>query len=405
VYAHRLVSAVHSIRSFDSGSFGASYTGTQVGTGYAAPDTGEYWCFAKWGNLLFAVQDNVDPQVLDWSSAGSFSALSGSPPRATGVYPIHDFVFLAGLATNRRKIRWSGINDHTFWTVGTNLCDEQEFPDGGDVCGIAGGMSGYVIQKQAIRAYQFLPGDTTRIFEFSKVEGAPGCVGLQAWAAANQSIYYISEEGFCSIGPQGFRRIGAHRVDREFLSSAVNLDRSIAVADPFRPHILFCLSFGGNPLIYDYHLDRWSRRPANWHVPVVHLEGTGGAAQMAVVNNSNGDLVHLNGSNMQATLVTPPIEIFQTGANAGKRADIKRIRPLVDGSAGSIASVNADHMETLQDNFATAQSFNQEANGWFTFGTTQTSGAYHQFRLGTAGVNNTTFLKGLQVEAQPAGEV
>ena len=45
---------------------------------------------------------------------------------------------------NKRMIIWSAINDITGWTVGTQLCDMQEFPDGGPVQGMAGGEIGYV---------------------------------------------------------------------------------------------------------------------------------------------------------------------------------------------------------------------------------------------------------------------
>ena len=57
-----------------------------------------------------------------------------------------------------RKVRNSGINDATSWTLGVSLCDEQEFPDGGRITGIAGGEFGYVVQEKSVRQMIFQPG-------------------------------------------------------------------------------------------------------------------------------------------------------------------------------------------------------------------------------------------------------
>lgn len=400
VYQHQLVSATHSIRSYDSASFATNYTGTEVGTGFAAPDSGEYWRFAKFGNFLIAVQDNVDPQVLNWSSAGSFGALSGSPPRASGVFAIEDFVFLTGLASNRRKLQWSAIGDHTGWTVGTNLSDEQEFPDGGDICGISGGKSGFVIQKQAIRTYQFLPGDTTTIFEFSKVQAAPGCTSLFGWAAAGGSIFYYSEEGFYSIGPGGLRAIGAGRVDRYMLSKVTNPAAIIAFADPYNSRIHFWINVSGTAaLVYDWQLDKWSEHSLGFTFPVDHIEGTGGGAQMVLGSGgNNGSLHHLNGDAVSADITTSEIQIFQKD---GMRANIRGTRPLIDGS---VSSVQVFRKEKLKDSQGSANSSTEETNGWFRYGSSQTSGAFHQFTITTLAGNTSTYHKGLQVDATPDGE-
>jgi hypothetical protein len=103
------------------------------------------WRFAKYGIYLIAVSGTETPQVIDIDSGTNFAALGGTPPTAYDVQTVGDFVVMIGLASNRRKIRWSAINDHTGWTVGTNLCDEQEFPDGHFVNGMAGDKSGYVL--------------------------------------------------------------------------------------------------------------------------------------------------------------------------------------------------------------------------------------------------------------------
>lgn len=404
VYVAQTVGATVSIRSFDSASFGESYTGTEVGTGYTGPDSNERFRFAKFGNFLITVNDNDNPQVLNWSSAGSFSALGGSPPKACGVFAIHDFVFLTGLASNRRKLQWSAINDHTGWTVGTNLSDEQEFPDGGDICGIAGGMSGFVIQKQSIRTYQFLPGDTQNIFSFSKLEGIPGCINLDAWCFANQTLFYLSEEGFCALGPQGFRRIGAHRVDiTTKAATAGTAIQTIAIADPFRPFVWFFHPSNPNTrFVYDYHLDRWGLISGISVDDIVdHIEATGGSAQMFIKTAGQEGIYAQDGSRLAASAQTPDLQIFSSGPNAGQRAQIQRIRPIINGA---IASVSVSHKESLDDSYVTVTSTTQESNGWFTFGSSQTSGVYHSLGVTTAAGNSMTYLRGLEVDVIPAGD-
>src|SRR4030095_6351753 len=116
------------------------------------------------------------------------------------------FLCLSGLQTagvpgtgsyrNNRMIIWSGVNDEGIWTPGTNLCDLQEFPDGGPVMGVDGGEIGYVLQQSAIRALQFLPGDTTFIFNFSRVLHERGCISKYGFTCIGNTLYFLSEDGF-----------------------------------------------------------------------------------------------------------------------------------------------------------------------------------------------------------------
>jgi len=136
----------------------------------------DLWMFEQSGTKLVAVNVNDKPQVIDIDSGTHFADLAGSPPRATNVKQVGDFLFLSGLsgttgtapaAVNNRCIVWSGVNDITMFNPGTNLCDMQEFPDGGPVQGVAGNEVGYVVQERQVMTMQFLPGDTTYIFNFS----------------------------------------------------------------------------------------------------------------------------------------------------------------------------------------------------------------------------------------------
>lgn len=83
-----------------------------IGSGYSASDR---WRFAMFGNDVIATDFDDVVQVAS-GAAGTFGALSGSPPRARIVVTTNNFVFL--LNTNVQGNQWhcSGIGDATSWT-------------------------------------------------------------------------------------------------------------------------------------------------------------------------------------------------------------------------------------------------------------------------------------------------
>lgn len=382
------------LRRIDSSNLNSA---TTIATS-TQPTAPALWRFAKFGTKLIAVHSGVDPLYEDWTAAAAaMSTLGGSPPRASGVFTAGDFVFLTGLASNGRKLQWSAINNPEGWTVGTNLSDEQEFPDGDDIFGITGDKSGYVVQQNAIRTFQFLPGDTTTIFEFNKVPDVPGCAGRNAWATVGQSIFYYSEEGFCSLGPGGFRRIGAHRVDSYFKAKTQNIRYVKAVPDPYSPRIYFSYDEGigtaSGSLVYDWLLDKWSEMltvPSFWFN---HIEATGGGAQIAF---TGGSISNLTGQQNGASITTAVTELIK-----GSRAIATEARPEV---FGNISNVQVHVGEKIKDVTNVATITTQGANGRFSL---NQSGNYHAFTISptaTSAANNTKYLLGLWVWASPAGE-
>lgn len=388
------------IKRADSSDFGATLTTIATST---TPTNPALWRFAKFGTKLIAAHAGVDALYEDWTAAAAgMSTLGGSPPRATGVFTVGDFVFLTGLNSNKRKLQWSAINNAEGWTVGTGLSDEQEFPDGGDILGISGDKSGYIIQQNAIRTFQFLPGDTTTIFEFSKAQDIPGCAGLNAWAIANQTVYYYSDEGFCSIGPSGFKRIGAFRVDEYFKAKSSNITYLRAVSDPYGPRIFFAydITADGNSdgvLVYDWMLDRWSENSApDIYFWFHHLDATGGGAPF--VFDSSGNSKKLDGVATNANLKTCLLEIFQ---KTGERAIINSLRPVV---YGTVNSASATGQETIDGSATTSTSSAEGGNGRFSV---NVSGVYNTVSMlasPASAADITKFLFGMQVWAAPAGE-
>ena len=187
-----------------------------VGGAYSVP-IGEMWAFEQSGTKLVAVNVNDNPQVIDIDSGTNFANLAGSPPKAGHVKQIGDFLFLSRLTTaglyNNRVIIWSAINDITGWTVGTNLCDMQEMPDGGPVQGIAGSEIGYIVQDRTIRSLQFLPGDVTFIFNISRIINDRGSISKYGFTSIGNVLYFLAEDGFYSISGQQVTPIGADKVN------------------------------------------------------------------------------------------------------------------------------------------------------------------------------------------------
>lgn len=384
------------IRRIDSSALNTATT-IATSTQPTAPAT---WRFAKFGTKLIAAHAAVAPLYEDWTSApAGMSTLGGSPPQASGVFTVGDFVFLTGLNSNKRKLQWSAINDAEGWTVGTGLSDEQEFPDGGDIFGIYGDKNGFVIQQNAIRSFQFLPGDTATIFQFSKVMDVPGCAGPNAWTTAGQTVYYYSEEGFCSIGPGGFKRIGSHRVDATFKAlhtTIANIAYVRAVADPYGPRIFFSHDVNADgisagALIYDWMLDRWSEAGNQFGFWFNHLDATGGGAQ---IGNSSSALFSLSGANTGSTITTAVAELIP-----GQRALVKELRPVVSGVISSAATAATEVISG--GGTTTSSSSTQNTNGRFSV---LASGGYHAFTVAASSADTSKYLKGIQVWASPAGE-
>lgn len=239
---------------------------TRLSGGSYAVATDDYWSFTQFGSKLLATNIADNLQVIDVDTgAANFSDCAGSPPRARYVTVVGDFAVLASLSTGDRQVINSAINDSTGWSIGTNLCDEQEFADGGRVTGIAGGEYGRVVQEKSIRRMIFQPG-SDQAFRFERVENEHGAAAGYSLAATANTIYYLANDGFYSFNDNGLNPIGAQRVNAWFRA---NCDSSryfavISFTDPFAPRIgwAFYNSAGSanfdRVIFYDWQLDKWT---------------------------------------------------------------------------------------------------------------------------------------------------
>lgn len=395
---------------------------------------GEAWKFAQFGTFLIAVQGNDSPQVIDIDvnpATNKFADLAGSPPRAKSVAVVGDFVVLGPLASNSRKLQWSGINDHTSWTIGTNLSDEQELPDGGAITGIVGRENGAVIlQEFKIRSMGFQPG-SDYVFSFdTTLEDQRGAVGLSAWAVRGSDIFFWAEDGLCVLGQTGVVQIGKNRVDAYVRNHvpANLLGQVLCVADPVNARILWALpnSSAGGPTSYsavigfDYSLNRWFmfRESADWWGSLASAGATleslsfdleegraysfdsaayaGGRPLLAAIS-MNHRLAFAEGKALSATLKTVEAHLVP-----GQRAYVSEAYPIGDftGSAGTEV-LWVSTRENLRAARSTSLPKYLERTGKFSL---HSSGRTHQFMMQIPAGATWQHVSSLAVEAQPDGD-
>jgi len=406
-----------------------------VGGAYHVAD-GDLWMWEQSGQHLVAVNINDNPQVIDIDAGTSFADLAGSPPRATNVKQIGDFLFLSGLLSGggftNRTIIWSAINDITGWIVGTNLCDMQEMPDGGPVQGVAGGEIGYVLQDRAVRTLQFLPGDTSLIFSFSRVLDDRGCVSKYGFDTIGNVLYFVSEDGFYSMTGQQVTPIGQDKVNEWFLANSDVTRRNVVhcIAGVNKPRVAWVYhSFDGSPMydrqiLFDWSNSRWARATVSaWVWGLLSSTGldldttgsepgdalldstapsldsfsyVGGRPQIGAIN-PGGFLSALTGPNLPATMETAEVHL-----SPGMRSFVSDAYPLDDVRDDAAGTVAAGTRERLQDVLVWESPVMIEITGSAAL---YSSSRLHRFRRYIPAASVWTHAQGVVIEAQQDGTV
>lgn len=225
------------------------------------------WTFAQFGGLVIATQANDNVQVYDLSSVSAFDDLGGSPPDAAYVSVVNGFVVLSGLASEPYRIQWSGLNDATEWTSGTNSSDYQDLPDGGIVRPVLGGEFGIILQDGAIRRMTFSPGSEA-IFDIQSLAKDIGVLAPYSACNAGERAFFLTQKGFMQTDGSGtLTPIGEEKVNRTFFADydPSSLQYVIAAADPKAHVVLWSYRTSGSSiegfdrvLAYNYLLQRWA---------------------------------------------------------------------------------------------------------------------------------------------------
>lgn len=221
------------------------------------------WTFTVFGTKLL-IHNIADPiQVYDIETGSDCVNLAGSPPQAKFSWVSGDFLVLGYLAgtMGEKKIRWSGVNDIEFWTIGEKGADEQVLPEGEEVMGGFGEQNGfYVVNRSAMHFFVFSP-SSGYTFTRQTINPKQGAISAGSIVSIGPGMFfYLSEDGFFSGAAR--KPIGAERVDKWFLSQVdmTYLGGVQGSADPYEKIIWWKYRRPDGTfrrLGYDWQLDRW----------------------------------------------------------------------------------------------------------------------------------------------------
>lgn len=320
----------------------------------------ERWRFTQFGDLVIAVNVNDNPQVYDIGVSATFDNLAGSPPRARHVRVWGDFVALIGLSGFENRVHWSGLDDPTMWTPGTNNCDFQDFPDGGDCHDSNDATNPIVFQNSAIRFGTFIPG-SVEVFTFQKIHDKRGAVAPYAVASRGSNVFFVDNGKFNQISTDGsIKEIGLEKVDRTVFSQIKGTDifAIIGEVDPFFNRVYFACRYTSTStaydrlIVYDWAIEDFVQVTNSTNILFPLASGTvgytlegldavsssldalpfsldsrvwqGGAPVMAAID-ADFKLGFYSGTNAEATLTTQ-----EMGDTAGMMSRITETMPIID---------------------------------------------------------------------------
>ncbi len=239
----------------------------------------EKWGFINWGDNVIASKFGDTPQIMSLGST-TFADLGGSPPQGRTITTIRDFVVLGntwdstdGNITNR--VRWSGFNDETEWTIGTNQSDSQDLEGrGGAIQRVTGGEVGIVFQERSKWLMSYV--GTPTVFSFAEIEPGLGTPAGGSVVQHGVDIYYLGNDGFYVLKQNtSSLPIGAGKVDSWFFSNLneAYIDNINAAIDPEQGLILWAYpsidsTTGANDSIitYSFKTGKWTTRAEDTQV-------------------------------------------------------------------------------------------------------------------------------------------
>ena len=346
---------------------------TRASGGDYSVQSDDMWDMTQYGNRIIAVNGTDAVQYYDIGTSTDIAALAGSPPVARFCWTALEFVVLGRLASKLNTIQWSAIGDTEGWTVGVDLSDEQEFPDGGRVMGgSAIGTSMTVFCETQIHVGTFV--GTGDIWKFRPISVDRGCAAegsIASWQGVN---FFLAYDGFYMVAGESIIPIGTQKVDSYFWNN-VNQDylyRIVAVVDPVRKLYIVAYpstdSTDGTPdtlLFYNFDIKRWSRASVSLdylyrartnvgytldNLPYSNLDTmpisldsnllSGSPKEVLAAFYTDKKLAFFNGANLEASVDTIEGQLIP-----GRKAKVRSIRPHVTGGTPTITIGGRNRIE------------------------------------------------------------
>lgn len=325
------------------------------------------WAFTKFGNFVIAVATGEPPQIFEVGVSATFTNLTGSPPEASRIATVRDFVVLGDLSTGAGRLQWSGFNNATLWTP--SRATQSDFQDirgrAGRIQAIVPGSYGVVFLEHSIYRMDYSGPPIT--FTISEVEPNRGTPAPNSVTWTGRQIYYYSHDGFyVTDGVGQSRPIGVNRVDRWFRDEAAPTELGTMRGAVDRRNRLVMWAFkavAGAPsndrlIIYNWGTDRWSYAVIDTQlisdtvssglnldqldnvltqgidITSISVDSTafqGGALDFAAFDNTNR-FSSFAGNALDAVLDTKEI-----GDSNGGNVNVNAVRPLVDGNNPTVS--------------------------------------------------------------------
>lgn len=402
---------------------------SSVSGGYTMSGS-EFWRFVQFGDkVLVAGSANNNIQKYQLGVDSAFSNLAGSPPKADFIAVVRDQVWVASIDEGSGKIpyrtRWSGINDETSWTTGTDQSDFQDIfgGDAGAITGLVGGEFATILMERGIAVAQYV--GSPLIYQIDLVETSRGCKYSGSVANVGKQTFYISDDGFFSFDGRGSKPIGAEKVNRWWLNDmdSSKVDKMSAAVDPVNQIVGWSYvsndSTDGNPdkiIIYNYVLDKWSLiKTSNELIAPFFTTGLTTEGLDNVTSNMDSltgalDIIYSGGSFVFGGAYDKKIHAF-TGAvkdatiitgefplAKGKHTVVTRTVPAfeISGTGSVEVSVGARDRQDDALVYGTPAALTNEG-----FCEHRTQGRFHRFKIELDGNWQKVF--GLDIEGRPLG--
>jgi hypothetical protein len=396
------------------------------GGGYSLTDS-ERWRFVQFGTSVIVaggVAETLQEFTLGTDSA--FADLGGTPPKADFIAVVRDQVWTANIDEGSGRVpfrvRWSGINNSTQWTVGTDQADFQDIPDAGAITGLVGGEYATILMEKAIVRASYV--GTPLIYQIDKVETARGCTFSGSVSHIGNTVFFLNEDGFYAFDGTKSVPIGAEKVNKFFFKdfNSSQSDKMTSAVDPTNQIVVWSYVSNSNQsgatpdrlLIYNYAIQRWSI--ANVSVDLIAPFFTAGYTLEALDNlasnldslpaplDSNlykggaflfGGSVDKKITSFTGQPLSATIETSEFALNKGKHSLVTRSVPYFKNGSVTV-QVGARDRQDNDVTFSTANSLTDEG-----FVQHRSQGRFHRIRMNITGFWD--FAQGFDIEGQPLG--
>jgi hypothetical protein len=365
-------------------------------------------------------------QEFTLGTDSAFADLGGTPPKADFIAVVRDQVWTANIDEGSGRVpfrvRWSGINNSTQWTVGTDQADFQDIPDAGAITGLVGGEYATILMEKAIVRASYV--GTPLIYQIDKVETARGCTFSGSVSHIGNTVFFLNEDGFYAFDGTKSVPIGAEKVNKFFFKdfNSSQSDKMTSAVDPTNQIVVWSYVSNSNQsgatpdrlLIYNYAIQRWSI--ANVSVDLIAPFFTAGYTLEALDNlasnldslpaplDSNlykggaflfGGSVDKKITSFTGQPLSATIETSEFALNKGKHSLVTRSVPYFKNGSVTV-QVGARDRQDNDVTFSTANSLTDEG-----FVQHRSQGRFHRIRMNITGFWD--FAQGFDIEGQPLG--